>query len=1236
MMDRLTKRQINIYEGMKDIGGEALELFRSAIEYYYNDKLPLRAYHLAHVARELDGGLRDILSPKKERKTAEKSLLEMGIDKLFGDEFKTHKNHIISILDALAVDKKNNLANDWISVAKQFHKYAHRRGLAKKPRAFDEFKPIWELYEDVLLRLVGSYYNMIARIDRMSQLTSIDDASLNTILNLINNRLYSYYLFRHLDNKVWFVPLKNNNIFNPQTIEFNDKEDAMYWRVLPYLEKVSKTSDHSADLIGIIRDVVNYSSKTTINHPHIWHSLLVILNNTSCSTIKSHFPIDGKDGFRRLMQECIRLDAPSNMTIADIAEHILPKFVNDESMIKYVETIVDVITDIKAGGRKRTLSDRDEAEMKAEPYWLLKAFEKSGEKIARLSEEAILNVALKLKSTLEYNQRVNSVNIEKDDGVYEINVSRRPINGANENSIGFVDNEYIFELKQYSKEQLKEHKKNAGVMDLLGVDPDITIKDSSHFSAKTKTEYVEAIENLLPEDLDLITTEYFDKKMDHLYVGLFEDYSQIWLKSVSSGDRAHATDANEVLAIILRDLLVNRADSVDDKCREISDQFMTDQFRFPLFKRYVLFFINKYWDKYSDVFDIILKDIPRLLNEDAYEVELHDIFKNHHGDFTKEQNERIKQLIDDVPDYYREHGKKYINHWKFKWLSPLKESTYFKQAYYEAKRESEAKEDYEPERYPQQARILTGTPPITVDKLIELHKQGKLVNEFNKYPKEDFHRSFNGEPDREGLADTFEKAIIDNSKIFTDSLDQYNDAPPYYIHRMLWAFKKALREKKDLDWSDIITFCIGYFDSNKKLASDNTETDDDTKIKDEYSWAIGDAVDLIEDGSNENKLPKECFSKVKELFDLVSTLVTGDKNPKTEREIVNYALNTTMGKVVRSNIVFGLRVARETKTTAEKWGEQYYQRYFGKGIEAYIWFGHYLPQVRYLDKDYAEGKLEEFAAKGSDDNEWQAFMEGYLTSGAVYNDIYKLSSMRKHYEKAIDSSVFDKREEDRLAQHITIAYLRGLEDISESNSDGNVSLFWKLLHEAGTPEKRKRWLAVASFFWSISPRTHRKNERQDNEDGYPPDEIVKKILVFWGWTYDHRDEVKDLLGDEYNKFLGALADLTIYLPAINEDAEKWLLLSAPHSELHHMSSFFIEYLAFFEDEESIKRMGKIFLKILEGSTPTFRDDDIHRIVERMYALKDDCPELKDDADKICNTYGERGQHFLKELYFENQ
>lgn len=89
-------------------------------------------------------------------------------------------------------------------------------------------------------------------------------------------------------------------------------------------------------------------------------------------------------------------------------------------------------------------------------------------------------------------------------------------------------------------------------------------------------------------------------------------------------------------------------------------------------------------------------------------------------------------------------------------------------------------------------------------------------------------------------------------------------------------------------------------------------------------------------------------------------------------------------------------------------------------------------------------------------------------------------------------------------------------------------------------------------------------------------------------------------------------------------------------EIQHRSAFFIEYLTKFDDEDSVKRIGKIFLKVLETATPTFRQEEIQLIIERLYKIGEKDISVKADADNICNTYGRRGIHFLKDLFYKNQ
>ncbi len=1059
---------------------------------------------------------------------------------------------------------------------------------------------------------------------------------------------FAEMFFSEAKHVKWFYPLKRLGYLSPDAIKCDKNGAAAYWQSLDYIRRVSqqlqKKPEYEMELINIICEVTNYAHDKSINNPYIWRSLMLILGNISNHIIKSKLPVNGRGGFNTLLKACATVDAISDLTISEIGKNLLPKFLSDDSMIEYAEAVIDVITDIKPSEKKRSASalGRDEAVLKWEPYWILEAFKKNGDLLGKKSNKAVFLISKKLKRAFEYNQSSSATNVVIGNDVYEFWVSRIDESGFRRSDIKFKNNVYSFEIKQYTAKQLEGIDINHAVWSLINVNPELSLVTPITITATSRDLFVEEIKSHLPNHIDWISAEGLNNKLTYLYDGLCEDHSQLWFKSLSrGGNRGHANDADEVLALVLRDLLLARSSVVANKCKDIINSFLTDEFRFPFFKRIVLLFIDRYWDnEFCNLFDEFLAKIPNVLREDAYEVELHDILRNHHTKFSQQLNAKLEGLINDIPDYYREQGDKYINLWKYKWLSPLKDSTYFKDAYSDArvKAKIEDTEEYRPERDPYQSGFISHKSHLSKEELLKKHEDEELVEEFNKYGKKDLWAALKGEPDREGLAETFKLAVTENPNVFSDKIDQYKNAPPYFVFRLFWGFTEAVKAKKELDWDNIIDFCLTYIPDNKDFLSDEAENEDGDKVSDEYLWSIGFVADLIEEGSNDDAIKKDCFDKVSSLFNAISLIVSGEKSPDTQRDAITYALNSTMGKIVRSNIIFGLRVARETKKKEMSWGNEKYERYFGKGIESYIWFGRYFPQIRYLDREYSENKLTELAKRNADDYEWQSFMEGYLTGTSVYDDIYFLTSMRAHYEKAIDSNVFDKKEDTSLVHHITIAYLRGNEALAENNGNGIPSLFWKLLNNPDTPEQKKRWLDVASYFWSISPRTLRSDIKNiDEEEESLNEAVVNRILAFWKWTYDERDRIKQLLGDAYNNFLGALADLTIYLVKIDDANEQWLMLSAPHSELHHMSSFFVEYLTgLVDDEDSMKRMGKIFLKMLEGATPTFREDDIHLIIERLYQLKSSYPALKEDADKICNTYGERGYHFLKKLYFSNQ
>jgi hypothetical protein len=154
--------------------------------------------------------------------------------------------------------------------------------------------------------------------------------------------------------------------------------------------------------------------------------------------------------------------------------------------------------------------------------------------------------------------------------------------------------------------------------------------------------------------------------------------------------------------------------------------------------------------------------------------------------------------------------------------------------------------------------------------------------------------------------------------------------------------------------------------------------------------------------------------------------------------------------------------------------------------------------MKYFDDQYTVEKIDILAKKASDDFEWQMFMDGYLSGAQVYEEIYEL--MRPHYLKALECVCFDEQAERRLVQHISLTYLHFNELLGPRNTNGQESLFWKMLAEAGTLDRRMRWLEVANFFSSYRGK------------GLKDGEIEKRILEFWSWTYEQRDHVKNILG----------------------------------------------------------------------------------------------------------------------------
>ncbi len=1049
------------------------------------------------------------------------------------------------------------------------------------------------------------------------------------------------YFFARAKSLKWFLPLKEDGYFNPERISYTAEGQALFWDVLNYLERVSEqvvqNIQYGTELIEIIENIVQFSlNKKRINNYHIWWYCVKILNNLPSVVIKESLTVDKLKTWLSVWTDH---SLGSDLTISDIGEKLLPKFLNDEFAPDYVyaENIIFAITTIRAGGKANAFTKRDDALMEWQIYWILDAFKKHSQLIGKkCSLRVVFELADRLSKALEYKQKDHYTDLEIGGAVYRLKVGRVFADNLKPGKIRFQDDNYDGMVNQFSDDQLKGVDRENDFWALHNLEPQINLK-SFAFTALTKDAFIAEIKRNMPEGISWNTADKYEQKLLGIHEGLFSDYSHIWCRTLKSGPE-HGGGAEDVLTVILRDVLLAKCESKRDEGKKVLDAFLQEnRYQFPIFRRFVLLCIDKFWGDYREYLNKVIEVVPAVLAESDLEVEMYDVLQNHNADFGDELKAKLKALIKDVPQYYITKGDdKLIAYWKYKWLSPLRENVEFSPLYEEEKRKAEPKDDkpYAVERSSFKGGFVSHKSPVTKEEILQ-KPIAELVKYLSDFQGADFwHGAFEGEPDKEGLADILQAAVKEEPKKFTDGLGAFISMDYFYLHRIFRGIKEAWNTGSEIDWNNVIDFSIKYLNKGKDvIIAEALKAQGEDSGKGRYIWIVEAIVELIGDGSRDDKraFDPKYFDKTEQIFDLILPLLKGEKNPDTQRDALTYALNTTLGRTIMAYVSFSLRVARVTQKKTKNWGRDKFERFLPIGIDGYVWLGSYLPQMKYLDNDYTVEKINYFAKPDAPAFEWQMFMEGYLTGARVYKDLYIL--MRPNYEKALTSTIFKGRADERLVEHICIGYLQMGESLNKNNEDNQPSLFWKMLDEADTDEKRSRWEDVAGFFWSISGRRLKKDEKDEQEEE-PSEETKNKVIAFWEWAFRERESIKTKLGESYGSFLSRMAELTIWLDKIDKEKEAWLLLSAPYIEIQHRSAFFIEYLTKFDDEDSIKRIGKIFLKVLEATTPTFRQEEIQLIVERLYKVGEKDLVIKADADNICNTYGRRGAHFLKDLFYK--
>lgn len=1029
------------------------------------------------------------------------------------------------------------------------------------------------------------------------------------ILNLIEeDDSYKNYFFKKAKDLKWFFPLKERKHFSPHNAPGpkpaeGESYSIPYWNVLGYLERASQqlndpnNRQYIAEFLNIIESVTNFTDENGhIDNFYTWWSFVKILLNIPNDKIPLKvielIPIWLKSKFGARLQG------------TDIALKLLPKFLNDDSSqedILKAERIINYITEVKlvplSEARLKSYKRTNEYKLVMDDYWLRKSAEKYSEIIGeKCSEKVVDQLSSKIKMLLKkdsgrasfdkVDNKSYAIILMQDNGNYTIKIIQ--INGESYNYfLGDEKEGVIIETKTLSISREDELIKKA----------------------------LKFFEELEP--FKEVKEEQLKQRLHYAYRNLYDEGTYTSLYTKYEHPR---TEPLEVLIDFLKGILVSKAKhNVEGTAKVINHFFEEDYF---LFHKMALFIIAQDTENYANLFwkQLTLNNYTLIRESLYFGDELRHLLKNIKY-FSTEQKKILKAIIESGPEYieFEVDEEKRSASWKQQRYEALVHDPEFKKLYENYKSVT----GWDVQLRPAIGKVVTrwgpGKSHLTKEQILQMSNE-ELSIFLSQAKNEDF---WEGAQIR-ALADTLKEAVKDQPEKFTNDLSPFLRNGYMYIYEILWGLRDAWRNNQSIDWNSLFCFIRQYVFKDE-FWQDKYKIETDGHFTPNYKSVVSEIAELIEDGTKKDDWAFD-ESLLEDTEDILLTIfdnlkeegkVTDDEEEEQFRDPITHALNSTFGKVLNAFINFALRKARVEKKKGNieevKWSQTLrgkYEKALNDNIpEAYTLFGQFMPNFCFLDKAWTEEKikcLEEI----DNDKLWSSFMYGYFFINNFYDDLYHL--MKNNYKKALKTTFKGDRANERLVQHISIAYLRGLEDLSEQSFFGILIKDWKVSQIED----------VIDFFYSMRGRQGKDSLKEMHQDR-------QKVIQFWKLAYEKYINQQTFNEDD-KKILSELSKLIVFLDKIDSENFEWLKLSAKFINVDYNSPNFIEHLDVLKNKgNSAHYIGDIYFEMLNNFTPDYDKKHIVSTVEYLSSLNG---KERDDAKKICEIYGKRGDDDLRPIF----
>lgn len=224
---------------------------------------------LFHLAREIDGHIRQVCTTLSETETARRRRFRIPW-RAQKDEERGARENIERAAVALGFNPKDELVAEWHRlVARQFHKFAHRADLGGPRRVDNDLFRTWEetqrVWTIVLDRLEGRIADFRHTLDGLLEKEAPRKADLKVLRQRIpNNHVTLGYFFGRLDKPGWMAPLRSAGLFAhpPPVIPGQGGLQAPPWPQATYLQQMA--DQDASGVVEVLRVLPRIQNPTVL------------------------------------------------------------------------------------------------------------------------------------------------------------------------------------------------------------------------------------------------------------------------------------------------------------------------------------------------------------------------------------------------------------------------------------------------------------------------------------------------------------------------------------------------------------------------------------------------------------------------------------------------------------------------------------------------------------------------------------------------------------------------------------------------------------------------------------------------------------------------------------------------------------------------------------------------------------------------------------------------------------